>query len=91
MTQVVNALGARGYSSIEASKVYDALNSLTNINLKHIFDGVKDELGDKGAGKLVTEFSKYAAKALRGKADPGSMLEALLYNIRTDNGDISVE
>ena len=46
MTQVVNALGARGYSSIEASKVYDALNSLTNLNLKNIFDGVKVELGD---------------------------------------------
>ena len=88
MTQVVNALGARGYSAIEASKVYNALNALTNINLKGLFDAIKEQLNTGNTQNLVSEFSKYAAKALRGKADPGSMLEALLYNIRTDKGDI---
>jgi len=40
MTQVINALGLRGYSNIEAHKCYKALESLTNICLKEVFEGI---------------------------------------------------
>ena len=37
MTQVVNALGARGYTGEESNLVYKALHDLTEENLKDIF------------------------------------------------------
>lgn len=41
MTQVVNALSARGYSTEQAKKVYEALSTLTKLNLKDLFNGLE--------------------------------------------------
>lgn len=56
MTQVVNALAARGYSIEQTSECYQALYQLTISSLDHVFDGV-----------TVLNPSKKSDEELKGK------------------------
>jgi hypothetical protein len=41
MTQVVNALGLRGFSADASDKVYKALATLTDTSLSELFKGIE--------------------------------------------------
>lgn len=60
MTQVVNALGLKGFSADAANRCYQALATLTDFSLKDLFKGIEVDLesGDN------TEFQKAVATLL---------------------------
>lgn len=83
MTQVLNVLGARGYSSDEAEETYQALRSLTKEAIKK-FDlgqiGIK--FGDPTAmQEFLTDIILQSIKTV-GSGD-GSLISALSSNIMT--------
>lgn len=70
MTQVVNALGARGYTAEEAREVYAALNRLTRMMLSHYLDSLEETYTDlvKSRQKLETFISDILWKVLKAQS-----------------------
>lgn len=70
MTQVVNALGARGYTAEEAREVYAALNRLTQLTLSNYLDSLEETYKDlaKSRQKLEIFISDILWKVLKAQS-----------------------
>ena len=93
MTQVLNALGARGYSENEAEEVYEALYNLAGESFKDAFDALNEFRNTKD-----DQAFREAAAVLIGqsitKVSPtdGGLLNALAQNvIALNNGTYTDE
>lgn len=75
MTQVINALGARGYTAEEAREVYQALNYLTSLTLSDYLDAVIEQNPELSKQKLQNFISNVFWKVLKSQSK----------NINSDN------
>ena len=82
MTQVVNALGLRGFSSDAADKVYKALATLTDTSLKELFKGIelKRTTGDDSQFKEAV--SSLLLKSIIGTSETdGDLLSSIVVQL----------
>lgn len=83
MTQVVNALCARGYTSKKATKVYEAINTLTNVVLSDYLKGFDKYLESGDTDEFKDAISKVITKTiLTSKEQDGSLMSAVMSDIR---------
>ena len=82
MTQVVNALGARGYSADEADEVYKALFQLTRANLQDAFVGIENEI-EGNRDVLLDHVTEIVIKSLKHTSDTdGNLLNTISEQIK---------
>lgn len=82
MTQVVNALGLRGFSSDAADKVYKALATLTDTSLEELFKGIelKRTTGDDSQFKEAV--SSLLLKSIIGTSETdGDLLSSIVVQL----------
>ena len=82
MTQVVNALGLRGFSSDAADKVYKALATLTDTSLEELFKGIelKRITGDDSQFKEAV--SSLLLKSIIGTSETdGDLLSSIVVQL----------
>ena len=83
MTQVVNALGLRGFSADVAEKVYAALYNLTEISLKDLFDGIQLNITSTDSGKFKKAVSQLLIKAIAGTSETdGDLLSSIVLQLK---------
>ena len=88
MTQVVNALGLRGYSSIDAQECYEALFNLTKANLNDILVGIMDMREGRGSEEFKNALATLLLKALGGTTETdGDLLTALIKGLDLNKRD----
>lgn len=87
MTQVINALGARGYSREQAQECYEALEAIAEVVNKDGLEGL-EELNTSGNPELLKNaIAQIIYKTLtRVSSDDGNMLNALAASL-TDIGN----
>ena len=82
MTQVINALGLRGYSNIEAHKCYKALESLTNICLKEVFEGIGIDVETGNSQEFKDAVATIVLKSLANTSPTGGdLLSAIVAQL----------
>lgn len=88
MTQVVNALGARGYSAIDAQEVYEALYQLTVSNLGDLFTGLQQYINNPQDSQRFKEaIAQVIIKSLQEtQATDGNLIAAISTKIKGWNG-----
>lgn len=87
LTQVFNALSARGYSVRDTQDMYDALYSLTEYNYHDLMQAADDRNTGKDDGKLQMAFMNVVGRIFRTvDKSNGGMLDALSSWVRTDDG-----
>lgn len=82
MTQVVNALGLRGFSADAADKVYKALATLTDTSLEELFKGIelKRTTGDDSQFKEAV--SSLLLKSIIGTSETdGDLLSSIVVQL----------
>ena len=85
MTQVVNALGLRGYSADHANRVYQALANLTNLNLKELFDGIDIDMKTGDDKALKDAMSSLILKSIIGTSETGGdLLSSIVVQLKTE-------
>lgn len=89
MTQVVNALGLRGFSADVANRCYQALASLTDFSLKELFEGIEADLKGEDSQKFKDAVSSLLLKSIVGTSETdGDLLASIVIqlNKREKNG-----
>ena len=82
MTQVINALGLRGYSNIEAHKCYKALESLTDICLKEVFQGINTDIQTGNSQEFKDAVATIVLKSLANTSPTGGdLLSAIVAQL----------
>ena len=86
MTQVLSALGAKGFTAEEANSVYQALRSLTQIHLKSYIDAVTgSDTEDSKRLNLENFITKIIGKTITSGVstnNEGTLAEALMYQAK---------
>ena len=89
MTQVVNALGARGYTGEESNLVYKALHDLTEENLKDIFTSITDASEESDA-KLRNSISNIIINSLKTTTTvDGNLVQTIANQIVTTHPELT--
>lgn len=88
MTQVLNALGARGYTAQQGDRTYQALRALTETNLKDYIDWVISQNSnlnptDETRDQLNNFIAQIITKTIRSAdLDDGTLIAALTFQAR---------
>ena len=88
MTQVLNALGARGYTANEGDRTYQALRALTETNLKNYIDTIRHRVtgevpSEEMKNKLTNFIAQIITKTIRSAdLDDGTLVAALTFQAR---------
>lgn len=81
MTQVVNALGARGYTADEANEVYEALHGLTKLTLSEYLTYIKDKGSENSKEHLTRFITQVLYKTLKSQSNdvnPDNLADCLI-------------
>ena len=82
MTQVVNALGLRGFSADAANRVYQALASLTDYSLQELFQGIEADLSGEGNEQFKDAVSSLLLKSIVGTSETdGDLLASIVVQL----------
>lgn len=82
MTQVVNALGLRGFSADVANRCYQALASLTDYSLQDLFKGIEIDLKGGGNEEFKDAVSSLLLKSIIGTSETdGDLLAAIVIQL----------
>ena len=82
MTQVVNALGLRGFSADVANRCYQALASLTDFSLKELFEGIEADLEGGDSQKFKDAVSSLLLKSIVGTSETdGDLLASIVIQL----------
>lgn len=82
MTQVVNALGLRGFSADVANRCYQALASLTDFSLKELFEGIEADLKGEDSQKFKDAVSSLLLKSIVGTSETdGDLLASIVIQL----------
>lgn len=85
MTQVVNALGLRGFSNQEAFKCYKALSCLTNLQLSELFDGISKTINEGNNEDFKQAVSDLLLRAIiNSSTNKGDLISAIAYNLQQE-------
>ena len=88
MTQVLNALGARGYTAQQGDRTYQALRALTETNLKDYIDWVINQNAhlnptEETRSQLNNFLAQIITKTIRSAdLDDGTLVAALTFQAR---------
>jgi hypothetical protein len=81
MTQVVNALGARGYTFDEAQDVYEALLAITEFNIEDSLKSFRAEDAKEAKDYEVKAVMSFIAQALQTNKD-ADLLACLTLHLK---------
>jgi DNA-binding GntR family transcriptional regulator len=82
MTQVINAIGARGYSREEAEECYEALELLALQSFERAFEGLDELNRGEVTEKLKLEIANILLNALKNVSlADGDILSAIAVGI----------
>lgn len=86
MTQVVNALGARGYSQQAADAVYKSLQTITKNNLKGLLNGINNDFNSSDHEKFKDAIAEIIINSIKKSTNTdGSIMIAIAQTLKAYN------
>lgn len=85
MTQVINALGLRGFSPTEAQKCYNALKTLTDLGLSDLLKGIQLDLSGVSRTEFKDAISDLILRSIANSSGgSGDLLSALVETLNSN-------
>lgn len=85
MTQVVNALSSRGYTSEQAGEVYEAMFALTEAGINDYVEGFKQYMDSSDSTKFKDAIISTIVKSIQNSTSrDGNLMQAIMDTLITD-------
>lgn len=84
MTQVVNALSSRGYTTDQAGEVYEAMFALTEAGINDYIEGFRKYIGTGDASKFKNAIVSTIVKSIQNSTSrDGNLMQAIMDDLIT--------